>query len=350
MRVCNWLRLLTRNRFRIHPARWPMAGAVTGFATWNSMMRFVQNLFYGTSVARTQIEQPPVFIIGHWRSGTTYLHELLTLDDHFTSPTTYECFAPNHFLISEWFVSRYMGFFVPNRRPQDDMAAGWDKPQEDEFALCNLGIPSPYLRMLFPKKPPVHEEYLDMEGLTEKELAQWKEGLMLFLRMVTHYRPGRMLLKSPPHTGRIGVLSDMFPGARFIHLVRNPYELFPSTVRLWKSLDTVQGLQLIGKMDQREYVFRSLCRMYDAFERARPGIDPAQICDVRYEDLVQDPIGQLSRLYEHLDLGNFSAVEPNLTEYVQAAKDFTPNRHELDEPTRDEITRRWARYIETYGY
>ena len=82
--------------------------------------------------------------LGHWRTGTTYLHELLIRDPRHSYPTTYQCLAPGHFLISEAWLPKVFFFFVPSRRPMDNMPAGWDRPQEDEFGLCLLGAPSPW--------------------------------------------------------------------------------------------------------------------------------------------------------------------------------------------------------------
>jgi hypothetical protein len=90
-----------------------------------------------------------IFIIGHWRTGTTLLHELLTLDEGFTAPSTIECFAPALCLALGWLLRR-LKFFLPANRPMDNMLLGWDQPQEDEFALMNLGLGSPYEAMIFP--------------------------------------------------------------------------------------------------------------------------------------------------------------------------------------------------------
>ena len=90
-------------------------------------------------------------MIGHWRSGTTLLHELLVRDPRHTYPDTYACFAPNHFLVSGWWMKPCLKVLLPSQRPIDNMPAGWDHPQEDEFALCNMGVPSPYLTIIFPE-------------------------------------------------------------------------------------------------------------------------------------------------------------------------------------------------------
>ncbi len=211
-----------------------------------------------------------------WDTGgaeTTYLHQLLAHDRRFVTPNTYECFVPNHFVISESWLPRLLWFVMPSKRPMDDVRAGWFEPQEDEFALCGMGIPSPYARMAFPRSGPVHWEYLDMQGLDPEALQRWQSGLFTFLQRLTYRYQKRVVLKSPTHTGRIGLLAKMFPGAKFLHLVRQPGELFVSTVRLWQSLDEVQGLQSAERPEQiQEFVLRSLEVMYDGFWSQRPSI------------------------------------------------------------------------------
>jgi hypothetical protein len=350
MRLGDWLRLVTRNRFRIHPLRWGLATTVTLVTIFNSVMYRVQQAIYGRRIRDTRLAADPVFIIGHWRSGTTYLHELMVLDDRFTYPTTYECFAPNHFLITERWFKKLFWFAVPAQRPMDNVKVGWDNPQEDEFALCGLGLPSPYLRMAFPNGPDTYDAYLDLEGLQEPELEGWKAGLLKFVRMLTLRHGKRVILKSPTHTGRLEVLADMFPNARFVHVVRHPDALFPSTIRLWQSLDLVQGLQIPRHDRLEQYVHGAFERMYESFERGRAGLSSRRICDVRYEDLVRDPVGELAHIYEQLELGDFEPVRDKIEEYVGGQKAYQPNRHELDPTTRAEIRRRWGGYMQRYGY
>jgi hypothetical protein len=350
MRLGDWIKLVARNRFRIHPLRWGLATTVTLATTFNSAMYGLQQAIYGRRIRQTPITEDPVFIIGHWRSGTTYLHELMVLDDRFTYPTTYECFAPNHFLVTERVCKKLLWFAVPAQRPMDNVKVGWDNPQEDEFALCGLGLPSPYLRMAFPNGPDTYDSYLDLDGLREPELERWKEGLARFVKMLALKHGKRVILKSPTHTGRLGVLAEMFPGARFIHVVRHPDALFPSTIRLWQSLDLVQGLQIPRHERLAEYVHTAYERMYRSFERHRANLPSSRICDVRYEDLIRDPVGELARVYEQLDLGDFEPVRERIEEHVARQKGYKVNRHELDEKTRSEIRLRWGRYIDRYGY
>ncbi|MCR9118342.1 MAG: sulfotransferase, partial [bacterium] len=68
MRTRAWLKLLVKNRFRIHPFRWPLAIAVTFFTGLNSFLYRVQQWQYGRQIAETELTEPPIFIVGHWRS------------------------------------------------------------------------------------------------------------------------------------------------------------------------------------------------------------------------------------------------------------------------------------------
>jgi hypothetical protein len=350
MLFSDWMKLAAKNRFAFSPSKLLLACGVTILSATNSTLRFVQERMYGKLADLIEIREPPVFIIGHWRSGTTLLHELMVLDERHTYPTTYQCFAPNHFLLSEKIVNRWFGFVLPSKRPMDDMNTGWDKPQEDEFAICNLGVPSPYLAMAFPNHPAPYPEYLNMEGVSEADLAKWREALLWFLKRITFNNKRRIILKSPPHTARIKVLLEAFPEARFIHIVRDPYALFPSTLRLWKSLNEMQGMQVPKNKGLEEYVFSCFERMYGHFEEQRALVDPSRFFEIKYEDLVADPVPQMRAIYEQLGLGDFSEVAPKLEAYFEQKRDYRVNKHNLDPALRDEITRRWGDYIERYGY
>lgn len=345
-----WWRLLWRHSFGIHPLRWPMAAGITAATLGNSAMAMLQRLRHGRRITETRIDQPPIFIVGHWRSGTTFLHELLVRDERFTFPMTYECFAPSHFLVTEWFAPKVLRFLLPATRPMDAMPQGFDHPQEDEFALCMLGAPSPYCRMAFPNDPPEFSELLDMTDISPADEALWQRSLDEFLRTITCQRPKRIVLKSPTHTGRVGVLAELFPGAKFIHIVRNPIEVFLSTRKLWRTLYESQGLQRPRFADLDEYIFSCFERMYGGFESQRPQLSAGQIADVRYEDLVADPLGELASIYEQLELGDFEPVAPAIRELLTERREHRAGQYEIAPDLESTIRRRWSEFFERYEY
>jgi hypothetical protein len=345
-----WVRLLAHNRFAVGLPYVYIAVIITFVSACHSVLRLIQDILYGAAVRRTALREAPLFIVGHWRTGTTLLHELLILDERHSFPNTYECLEPNHFLLTEDVLPRWLPFLMPSRRPMDNMAAGWDRPQEDEFALCMMGQPSPYLGIAFPNRPPQDQEALDLEGLSPDARARWKHAFLLFLKRVTYRDPRRLVLKSPTHTCRLKVLRDLFPGARFVHIVRDPFVVFPSTVNLWKSLYQAHGLQRPTFAGLEEQVFRTFTHLYRRLEEGRRLLDPGRFYELLYEDLVRDPVGEMRKLYEHLGLGGFEAVRPRLEGYLAAHAGYKTNRYELAPGLRAEVARRWGEVIRRYGY
>ncbi len=345
-----WMRLLSRNRFAVG---WPylyIAVIVTFVSFCHTVLRWVQELWFSGRIRATSIRHAPIFIIGHWRTGTTLLHELLILDPRHNYPNTYQCLEPNHFLLTERLFKRWFWFLMPSRRPMDNMAAGWDRPQEDEFALCMLGQPSPYLKIAFPNHPVPDPESLDVDGLAPRRRAAWKRAFVRYLRTLTYKDPRRLVLKSPTHTCRIKVLLELFPDARFIHIVRDPYVVFPSTVNLWKALYETHGFQKPAFEGLNEYVFSTFTHLYDRLEKGRGLVDPTRFHEVRYEELVRDPVGQMRALYEQLQLGGFEELLPRLQQYLANTAGYRTNRYERSPELRAEIAKRWGDVIRRYGY
>src|SRR5262249_24778559 len=126
-----WARLLARHRFAVGGSYLYIVAIVTVVSLFHTLLRLAQDVWYGRRLARVQLPEWPLFIIGHWRTGTTLLHEFLILDPRHNYPTTYECLEPNHFLLTEQLITRWMSFLTPSHRPMDNMAAGFDRPQED---------------------------------------------------------------------------------------------------------------------------------------------------------------------------------------------------------------------------
>jgi omega-hydroxy-beta-dihydromenaquinone-9 sulfotransferase len=206
------------------------------------------------------------------------------------------------------------------------------------------------LTFAFPNRPPQDQEYLDFQGVPPAEVTRWKATLLWFLKCVTIHDPRRIVLKSPPHTSRVRVLLELFPNARFVHIVRDPCVLFPSTVNLWKHMYRDQGLQVPRYEGLEEHVFGTFLRMYEAFERDRRLLSPSHLCEVRYEDLIENPLEQMRKVYEQLELGGFDQVQPALREYFAKRADYKTNRYSLPPQIRDEILRRWSTFAQQYGY
>ena len=344
------MRLLTRHRFAIHWSQWLSACLITFWSVFNTAMGGVQQAVYGRRIRRTRLRHAPVFIIGHWRSGTTLLHEFLSLDERHTSPTTYACMAPNHFLVTEFFFTRWLPFLAPACRPMDNMAAGFDRPQEDEFALCMLGEPSPYWTIAFPNISPRADDYLDLEGLSPRALASWKRTFLRFLTELTCKDNRRLILKSPTHSCRIKTLLELFPDARFVQIIRDPYVVYSSTMKLWKELYADHALQKPTLVGLQERVLADFVHLDGRIDEGKKLVPADRFHKVRYEDLVRDPVNSLRELYDRLDLGQFERLLPRLEAHLTTIADYRTNRYQLSEAERAMIDRRWGRIISEHGY
>ncbi len=120
----NWLRFLAM-RPPIHRSHWLRLGAVTANSISNSLLEGLETLVYGWKVSRTEVPSP-VFVIGHWRSGTTMLHNLLSLDPRFVTPNLYQVTFPGHFLVSESWLAPLTKGLLPKTRPMDEVEVTWE--------------------------------------------------------------------------------------------------------------------------------------------------------------------------------------------------------------------------------
>lgn len=346
------MRLLTENRFKIHPTKYPMLFLVGGCTVFNSFWAGVQKLTHGKKIAAQELSSPPIFVIGHWRSGTTLMHEILTQDKRLAFPSTYDCFLPHHFLVSRWFFHPVVKLLMPAHRPMDNMPAGVDLPQEDEFALCTMGSPTPYRRVAFCNNQPRHQDLLNTSSANPQHVEQLKNSLTHFCRALTLRYQKPLVLKSPTHTGRIAQLAEWFPGARFIHISRHPYRIFSSTIRLWKALDQVQSYQKPSYSEDwlRQFVFQSYEKMYQGYFDAADTIKDNRLIEIRYEDLMEDSLGTIGRIYSQLELPAFEETSSSVAQFLESRGNYKPNQLKTDPELISEINQRWSRYFERYGY
>ncbi len=350
MRFGTWIRLLARNGFRVAPGAIPLALGITLISIVNTVARWVQEVVLWPVISLAKVNQPPVFIIGHWRSGTTLLHELLLHDPRFRAPSTLHCMNPNHFLLTGWII-RLLGFLLPEKRPMDDMQTGWDLPQEDEFALVNLGQPSPYLDMAFPLEGRQAPESLTLRDMDPAARSRWKNTLSGFLRRVSLGHGSKiLLLKSPTHTARIRTLLEMYPGARFILITREPEAVFASTVKLWHALNMSQGLQHPDPARLKDKVLVDFETLFEALNEDVDLIPAGQFAHLHYEDLLDRPATALERVYSELDLNGFDQLEPAIRRYFAERADYVAGSYHLDAELAAEIARRWRPLMAAWGY
>jgi hypothetical protein len=345
-----WLRVLRENHFAVDRPYWGRAAVTTLASIPNTLLAAWENLCYGRKVGNTRVA-PPLFILGIWRSGTTHLHNLLTQDERFAYPTTYQVLYPHTFLTTEKSNAGLVGFFLPKKRPQDNMVLGVREPQEDEFALCSLTGRALPLAWAFPRHARHYERYLTLREASAGEVAEWKSALAWLVRKLSFKHGKPLVLKSPGHTCRIRLLLELFPEARFVHIHRNPYEVFRSTQHTVRAVTPWWALQRPDYSDLEGRTLRQYREVYDVFFEERGLIPKGRFHEISFEALEADPIGQLRAIYEALALPDFGHVEPALRRYLAAIAGYRKNTlPELPADLRSRVAKEWRRCFEEWAY
>ncbi|MEX2169106.1 MAG: sulfotransferase [Pirellulales bacterium] len=346
----DWLKLLRDNRFAIAPGCAVRAMSITAHACQNSLLKRIEHRRFGAKVGAMTIE-PPLFLLGHWRSGTTHLHNLLAVDERWAFPNNYQALFPHAFLTTEVVNSPLFQSFLPPRRPMDNIEWTIRSPQEDEFALFNTTCISSYIGWVFQTRREFYDRYLTMREATDGEIERWKAALTLFLEKLTWKYRRPLVLKSPPHTCRIRLLLELFPNARFVHIHCNPYAVFQSSQHTFRVIFELHRLQRYRREDLDEWILRQYRTMYDAFFEERELIPSGRFHEICYEDLEADPMGQMRGLYEALDLPDFAEAESALQRYVDSIAGYQKNSFRaLPDDQRQRVAERWRPCFDEWGY
>jgi len=344
-----WFELLADNR--VNPAYWHRAAFVTLAAAFNSLAARRERRL-DEAVRATRITQPPLFILGHWRSGTTHLHNLLARDRRFAFANTYQVVNPLTFLTTEERNTRRFARMVPDKRPMDEVAMGFGEPQEDEFAPCLMTLRSLYLGISFPRSLGHYERYLSFDEVPPAETEEWKQAMLWFCRKLVHKQGDRpLLLKSPPHTARIRLLLELFPEARFVHIHRHPHDVFRSNRHYWDTAVWYSYLQKPDRSTVDDGIIRRYRLLHDAFHTQRPRVPDDRFHELSFHDLDSDPVATVRRLYDQLALPDFETFRPALEAYLGTLKGYRKNRFDPLEPALAErLAEAWRTEFELWNY
>ncbi len=350
MSIHTWLRLLLKNRFAIDPRYWPKALFITSNMLINAPVQLYEYLRYSGKIKRSKVEKP-IFILGHPRSGTTYLHYILSRDPNFAYCSTYEGLTPHVFLSGGNAIKKVLDSAMPETRPQDNVKAGVDKPKEEEFAMGLISGTSITHGYYFPKN--IHQAF-DENVLFTKDSSRkhWQKHFSYFIKKLAFKYPGKnILLKSPANTGRVKEILEVYPDARFIHIYRDPYMVYLSNERLYEKTLPILGFHRVKDELVEDFILYSYQAMHDKYFNEKNLIPKNQLIEFSYEDFVKGPLNHLEKAYQELDLGNFTEAQPHLEAEIKAVRDYKTNTYkEPDEALKTKIRKLWQRSFEEFGY
>lgn len=315
-------------------------------------LRLAERVFYEGAVNAQKIAEPPVFILGHWRTGTTFLHNLLCQDPQFGYVTTYQTIAPDSCLAGRSTLKPLLQRMMPATRPMDNVEISADCPQEEEYALCNTTPHSFYSAFYFPKH--IHElfeRYVLFEGLSDTDMAEWQDAYRGVIKKAAYLCGGkRLVLKNPANTGRVPVLRAMYPGAKFIHIHRDPYVVFKSTMRLYRSVFPTVGLQKLSEDELEHFVLRAYRDMMARYLDLRKDIPEGDLVEVAYDDLDAQPLAEVQRVYDELGLSGWERAALPIERYINAQTQYQKNAFEISAADIAKVEDSWDFALRHWGY
>lgn len=350
MNLKTLVQVLLRNRCRVDLVYLHRLVYLFLIAAYNSYVSLLEQAVDGPGIAAAELVAPPIFILGTWRSGTTHLHNLLSCDPTFTCPTSYQSMFPHHFVYSRPWGSKIFNFLTPGKRPMDNVAIHSNTPHEEEMGLAGLCGVSPYMRALFPVTGDDGYSALDPEQLPPGALDEWQAAFRLFLKKLSFSKGKRIVLKSPPHLGRIPVLLNLVPGAKFVHIVRNPYVVYLSTRKLWRTGLVYSHLQRPDARAVDELILTWYRELFSLLHRDQGLIPPGCLYELRFEDLESSPRECLARIYQEFGLPGFPRFWERASAYLRSIAGYQKNTHHLTEEDRVKVNRRWSPILAHYGY
>ncbi len=306
----------------------------------------------GEAIRQHELSEPPLFIIGHWRSGTTLLHNLLSKDPRFAYLTFFQTVMPWAFMQPLRKVRRMIAGVMPRDRQMDQIELGINEPQEEEMALAAMNELSVFRCFYFPHMADYYfRKSVLMEGLTPSEEAAFADAYRYLLQKLSYANEGRpLLLKNPANTARMPFLQEAFPGSRFVHIVRNPLHVYASACNLWEYMFESFAWSDWSEFHKEEFIITYYRELMQAHLAQRASLSAGDLIEIHFEDLVKNPMKTLETLYQRLDLEFSPEAREKVRAHLDATSHHKAKRHEISPELEARLRSEWDFAFEHWGY
>jgi len=269
----------------------------------------------------------PIVITGLPRSGSTLLHSLLAQDPANRVPRMWEMLTPSpppdgrtydddpRIAITERRL-RWFDRLAPEFRKIHSVGARL--PEECVVILSHSFLSSQFCSMY---AVPSYQHWVRSQSL----LPAYRLHRRFLQHLQWHCRGERWILKAPAHLQALGELCAVYPDVGVIMTHREPLEVLPSEASLHTALrklfsDTVDPVA-VG----REVTELTADEIRAGLQARDQGCAPPErFLDVRYRDLVRDPIGTVRNAYAHFDVPFTTIAETQMRGYLA---DSPKDRH-----------------------
>jgi hypothetical protein len=305
------------------------------------------------------LEQPvaPMHIVtGLGRSGTSILHELFTVDPDNRVPMLWEMMYPVPPPEPETYQTddrirradleiRIMDEIVPAMRTMHELAG--NLPNECIFLFAHQFASDMWTGRFH---VPSYAIWMGTHDL-HPAYAYHKRLIQL---LQSRYRKPRWVLKAPSHLGRLPVLFDTYPDARVVIAHRDPLRALASQANLLTSLKYMgsDAADYDANLQMMAFGCAHLCQRLT--EERKAGVLPEdQIADVRYADLMRDPVATVRGVYERWQIPFHDALAERIRAHLAARPKDRHGEHEYSFADTgldlEKERQRYADYQEYFG-
>jgi len=315
-------------------------------------LRWIESVKYDKRIKSYAIKRPPLFILGYYRSGTTYLQRMFMHDESLGYTSIFETVLPEIMLTCERTMTKMFDKASGLFRLQNHfhrVPLQWDRfPGEEDVAMTSLLQPNAsQWGMLFPQHSNEYfEKYVLMKGLRTDELNQWTSNYLYLLKKISMKNKDKpLVLKNPPNTARIKLLLSLFPDAKFVYIGRDPFEVFASTRRFWQVIKRNYAIGSFREVNTDKLIIDTYARMMQQYLQQRVLIPEANLVEINYETFIQQPVETMRSIYAALDLGDFENCKTAMSGFADEQRIYPLLRHQLEDETKNIVSEQWAPYI-----
>ncbi len=347
------VRLLIDNKFVINVKQIPKVFVLFISNLLNLPFILLQKIFFFGKIKKVKIEKDPIFILGHWRSGTTFLSNLITRDQQFGFFNILQTYQPSTYIILKPLLHFFGKKVIPKQRPMDNIKISLDLPQEEDYAIANRSLYSMVHFIAFPRNfNKYYYKFGLFDGIGRNQYKSWRRIYISEIKKATYVADGRQLvIKTPINTGRIKQILEIFPNAKFIHISRNPYKTCLSTQKMYKNFFPLYDLQYIADDDELEEtqfkVYEALYRKY--FEQ-KSLIPEGNLVEIKYEHFIKNPLEHIQLIYKNLGLSGYEDAEDSFIAHIEGEKKYSPNSYIYDQEKLARIKEKLLFAFEGLGY
>jgi hypothetical protein len=339
--------------------------AISAIHLINAFTRLLDEIFFPgyRSIRLTK----PLLITANPRSGTTFLHRLISLDEE-----RFASFKLRHALLSSISMTRLMDFLAPIDRSLGgplkrliDKAfdkgfvrwegihkVGFNEPEEDE-ALFFFLYASPAMYGVYPffREVPSMRFADSLPERKRRALVRYYRGSVRRF-LYTQGRGRTFLLKTVLLNGRVKIMHEVFPDANIVYLVRSPYDVLPSFASMFTSFWKKHSPEITDDSDLTREWIKLGVEYYRHFHDNRHLFSDSQLVVYHYDQLAENPREVVESIYRRFDIALSSRFSDRLDGALKKQRkyrsihDYSLERYGVE---RDWVYRNLSEVFETYG-